>query len=56
LQSLSFLVKQTQFITLNINVKKILDSIDLKKQDHIMSPNKEAMVLAQKIVEAFSSK
>ena len=56
LKSLTFAVKQAQLMTINLDVKKILDNLDLKTHHHIMSPNKEAVILAQKISEAFSCK
>lgn len=39
---------------IEIDIKELLSGIDLSKQDHIMSPSAEAVVLAQKISKTFS--
>lgn len=42
--------------SIKIDIKELLNHIDLSKQDHLMSPSKEAVVLAQKISRTFSVK
>ncbi len=40
--------------SIKIDIKELLNHIDLSKQDHIMSPSKEAVMLAKKISKTFS--
>lgn len=42
-------------IQIDFDVKQIIDSIDLAKQNHIMSPGREAVLLSQIVAKAFST-
>lgn len=41
-------------INFNIDISKWFDAIDLSKQNHVMSPNAEALLLANKLPTLFS--
>lgn len=46
LQSLKMKVNNSQEINIVLDVKKIIDAIDLKSLNHVMSPGKDAMTLS----------
>lgn len=56
LQSVCLKVNSKQKININLDVLQLMKSIDLSKQDHLMSPNKEAVLLSQSLVKCFSIK
>ncbi len=56
LQTMILSVQEIKHIMVSIDVKKIISSIDLSVHNHIMSPNREAMMISTKIPEAFSIK
>lgn len=53
LQTLRFQVDNPNRIALILNVKAILDKLDLAKTNHIMSPCTEAVMLSQMVANAF---
>lgn len=54
LQTVFVQVKSTSTIKLNIDVEKFFQYIQLSQLNHIMSPSKEAVDLAEKVTETFS--
>jgi len=56
LQIVSLNVNSTEKIEVEFDVQQFINNIDLSKQDHIMSPNKEAVFLSQSLVKCFSIK
>lgn len=56
LQVLQFQLISQNKIEINLDIQKFLTSIDLKTQNHIMSPSKEAVGLAKKLASLFSTK
>jgi hypothetical protein len=54
LQTIQLPVSNNSNINIYIYVNKWLDEIDLKKQNHIMSPSKEAVLIANKLSTIFS--
>ena len=54
LQKLVFPIKNTNEININLDVEKILSQLNLTSQHHIMSPNKEALLLSKEVANAFS--
>ena len=42
-------------LAIRIDLKKIIDSIDLTKQNQVMSPGKDAVILSEKALKIFSS-
>lgn len=52
LQTLHFPVKNPQQIQIDIDIQKFLKNIDLARQNHIMSPSKEAVVLSKIFADA----
>jgi hypothetical protein len=42
-------------LAIRIDLKKIIDSIDLTKQNQVMSPGKDAVILSEKVLKIFSS-
>ncbi len=42
-------------INISVNIEKLFGNIDLSKQNHIMSPGKEAVVLSEKVLSIFST-
>lgn len=53
LQTLSFQLNNFTQINLKLDVQEILKQIDLTKQNHIMSPSAEAMMISKIISNAF---
>lgn len=56
LQTMIFSVNEIKRIQVIVDVKEIINQIDLSVHNHIMSPNKEAVMISAKIPEAFSIK
>ncbi len=56
IQEITLSVKNVKLININLDIEKALQEIDLSKQDHIMSPKQEAVVLASKFSKAFEIK
>ena len=54
LQTLQFPVQYLSGIQINIAIDKLINEIDLSKQNHIMSPSKEAVILSNKLPAIFS--
>jgi len=54
MQTISFLVNNSEKIQINIDVQKILHQIDLSKTNQIMSPSVEAVLLTKIVANAFS--
>jgi len=54
LQTLQFPVQYLSGIQINIAIDKWINEIDLSKQNHIMSPSKEAVILSNKLPAIFS--
>jgi hypothetical protein len=54
LQTIQLPVQNSQVITINMAIDKWIYEIDLNKQNHIMSPSKEAVILANKLSTIFS--
>jgi hypothetical protein len=54
LQTLTFPIKNTNEINIILDTEKIINQLNLTKQNHIMSPNKEALVLSKVVANAFS--
>lgn len=47
-------VKPSNSIDIKLDIEKIIQTIDLSQQNHIMSPSKEAVQMANKVANAFS--
>jgi len=54
LQPLSFPIKNSSKIHLNLDVQKILHYVDLSKTNHIMSPSAEAVLISKIVANAFT--
>ena len=54
IQEVSLLTKNDKSITIKLDIEKAMNGIDLSKQDHIMSPKSEAVVLSNKFSKAFT--
>ena len=54
LQRLHFAISNFEDMTLKVDVKKLLDEIDLSRQDHVMSPGKSAVMLSKKAGQIFT--
>ncbi|MES2655492.1 MAG: MbnP family protein [Bacteroidota bacterium] len=54
LQTVNIPCNNTNNVDLNIDITKWFDGIDLSKQNHVMSPGQEAVLLANKLVTLFS--
>jgi hypothetical protein len=54
LQTLQFPIKNKNEINIKIDLEKIISQLNLTKQNHIMSPNKEAFILSKVVANAFS--
>ena len=54
LQTIQLPVQYFSVLKLNIAIDKWINEIDLNKQNHIMSPSKEAVLLANKLSTIFS--
>ena len=54
LQTIQLPVQNSQVISINMAIDKWIYEIDLNKQNHIMSPSKEAVILANKLSTIFS--
>ncbi len=54
LQPLSFPIKNSSKIDLNLDVQKILEQVDLSKTNHIMSPSAEAVLISKIVANAFT--
>ncbi len=54
LQPLSFPIKNSIKIDLNLDVQKILEQVDLSKTNHIMSPSAEAVLISKVVANAFT--
>jgi len=54
LQPLSFPIKNSSKIDLNLDVQKILEQVDLSKTNHIMSPSAEAVLISKVVANAFT--
>ena len=55
LQTVTLNTNGTPHLKIDLDVKQIIDSIDLAKQNHIMSPGREAVLLSQIVAKAFST-
>lgn len=56
LQKLTFPINNREAIFLRLDLKKLIQEIDLSKTNHIMSPSEEAVLISNKIAKAFSVK
>jgi hypothetical protein len=56
MQTITLPVKSADNFLMLLDLKKIMEGIDLNKQNHIMSPSHEALVFSNKIAQAFSIK
>ena len=54
LQTIQLPVQNSQVIPINMAIDKWINEIDLAKQNHIMSPSKEAVFLSNKLSTIFS--
>ncbi len=54
LQPLSFPIKNSSKIDLNLDVQKILEQVDLSKTNHIMSPSADAVLISKIVANAFT--
>ncbi len=54
LQTIQLPVQNSQVIPINMAIDKWINEIDLAKQNHIMSPSKEAVILSNKLSTIFS--
>ena len=54
LQTIQLPVQNSQVIPINMAIDKWIYEIDLAKQNHIMSPSKEAVILSNKLSAIFS--
>jgi len=54
LQTLRFHILNTTVINLKLDLKKVLQQIDLTKTNHIMSPCKEAVLLSQGVASSLT--
>jgi hypothetical protein len=54
IQTIQLPVQNSQVISINMAIDKWIFEIDLNKQNHIMSPSKEAVILANKLSAIFS--
>ena len=54
LQTIQLPVQYLSISPINIAIDKWINEIDLNKQNHIMSPSKEAVLLANKLSTIFS--
>lgn len=55
LQYVSLKVSSTDNIEIKLDVHQFMKNIDLAKQDHLMSPNKEAVLLSELLIKCFST-
>ncbi len=53
-QSIVLDVKQKENILIEVDISKFISSINLAEQHHLMTPGKEAAVLSEKFIKAFS--
>ena len=56
LQTVNLNVKQSDKLNVVFDLKKLIATIDLQKQNQIMSPTKEAVLLSKKVANAFRIK
>ncbi len=56
LQTIQLNTKKSLQINVSVDIFKFLSSIDLQKENHIMTPSKHAVELAKKAVTMFSIK
>lgn len=54
LQTVCLNVNSNEKIEIEFDVKQFLKGIELSKQDHLMSPGKDAVLLSQALVKCFS--
>ena len=54
LQTIQLPVQNSEVIPINMAIDKWINEIDLAKQNHIMSPSKEAVILSNKLSTIFS--
>lgn len=54
LQTVQFPIKNKNEINIKLDLEKIISQLNLTKQNHIMSPNKEAFILSKVVANAFS--
>lgn len=54
IQTIILPLKEIKRIMVSVDVKRIINSIDLSVHNHIMSPSKEALMISGKISESFS--
>ena len=47
-------IANTTNINIQVDVKKIIEQLNLSEHTKIMSPNKEAVILSKKIVSCFN--
>lgn len=53
LQEITLAVQSEKNITVNIDLSRFFEAIDLSRQNHIMSPGKEAMTLSEAAAKMF---
>ena len=54
LQTATIPCNNTNVIDVNIDITKLFDTVDLSKQNHVMSPGSEAVLMANKLPTLFS--
>lgn len=54
LQTVVLAVKDNESISIGLDLGKLLSSLYLPKQNHIMLPNKEAVLMSEKIAQLFT--
>jgi hypothetical protein len=54
MQTITLPIKHADKLLILLDLKKMMDGIDLKNQNHIMSPNSEALLFSKRIAQAFS--
>jgi hypothetical protein len=53
MQTIKLPVNRADRFSIQLDLKRIMNGIDLKKQNHIMSPNSEALLFSERIAQAF---
>jgi hypothetical protein len=53
LQKIKIALKNRESSTVRVDIEKILNSIDISEQNHVMSPSKEAIEFSKKVAAVF---
>ncbi len=53
MQTITLPINDADKISILLNLKNIMDGVDLRNQNHIMSPSKEALLFSNRIAQAF---